>query len=276
MINVNEAISPYENYCDGYGNPGSSGKGYFVGLALGVDKAKLKFNHIGSDRLDGINAFDRAEVSDVNIGQINMINVSSFCGPQGLIWGYHVVQPKKLFTPHSLFPQGVITYRNKSIPVYSAGSIIDASRSLFGTLDHKRYPLHPGAHIPCAGKNIKREGPANLYCSVGVGIAENSDKNANLIMEDVGEIPFHLNEEEKNTYKSSILEKLAMSILAIGKNQKVRYKEMFVEIRDINVEPGEIGCALVAAPYFTLARRAIPKKSYNLAEISLQKWANLV
>lgn len=257
MTEVDQALGKYTKYCDGYGNPGASGSGYFVGLALGIGVAKLQFNHIGSSWLDSINAFDKAEVSDVNIGQMNMITVSSFCGPHGSFWGYHIAKQKNLYKKHRLLPKGSILYRKKSVPVYSAEPLIDATRELFGTKDKKKFPLKPGAHVPCAGKHITKEGPAQLYCGVGFGIAENGERDANLIMEDVGEIPYDIPEEERNHYKRSILENIAKSIMAVGKNQGVKYKEIFVDIKDTHVAPDEIGCALVAAPYFTLAQKAV-------------------
>ena len=138
MINLKEYISPFERYCDGYGNPGASGKGYFIGLTFGIGKTRVEFEHEGTSILDEINSFDRAEVEDVNIGQINMVTVSSFCGPIGAIWGYHVLRPKN-FTTHKFFPQGHIKGKTSLIPVYSASSIVDATRALFGTVEQKKF-----------------------------------------------------------------------------------------------------------------------------------------
>lgn len=273
MINLDEAIGPFEKYCDGYGNPGASGKGYFVGLMFGIGKTKIRFEHEGTSLLDNINAFDKAEVMDVNIGQINMTQVSSFCGPIGKIWGYHVLKPKK-FEPHKYFPKGSLKVGSSYIPIYSASPIVDATRSLFGTIDDKRFPLLPGSHVPCAGKHITEKGPRHIYCGFALGIAKNQEQNANLFMEDLGDIPIYIKGTEVEVeYREKILENLAKSVLAIGENQGVRYKEIFVEMQDVVIQPDEIGCALVAAPYFTLAKSAIPQRGINMLEsISLSEW----
>lgn len=273
MINLEEIIGPFEKYCDGYGNPGASGKGYFVGLMLGVGKQKIEFVHDGISILDNIISFDKAEVEDVNIGQINMTKVSSFCGPVGAIWGYHVLKPKT-FSAHPYFPKGKIKAGSSYIPVYSASSIVDATRVLFGTVDEKKFPILPGAHVPCAGKSISEKGPRHIYCGFALGIARNQEHNASLFMEDSGDIPLYIKgTEAEDEHKERILNNLAMSVLAIGENQGVRYKEIFVEMRDIVIQPGEIGCALVAAPYFTLAKNAIPKEGINaLCDMELKEW----
>ncbi len=273
MIDLKEYISPYERYCDGYSNPGASGRGYFIGLTFGIGKTHVEFEHEGSSILDDINSFDKAEVEDVNIGQINMITVSSFCGPIGAIWGYHVLRPKT-FVPHPFFPEAKLIQNGKTIPVYSASSIVDATRALFGTLENKKFPLLPGGHVPCAGKSIKKKGPSHIYCGFALGIAKNQDENANLMMEDLGEIPLYIKGTERESdYRHKILENLAKSVLAIGENQNVRYKEIFVEMHDVVVQPGEIGCALVAAPYFTLAQSAIPKSGIqSLVDMDVTTW----
>jgi histidine decarboxylase len=277
MINLDESISPFEKYCDGYGNPGGSGKGYFVGLMFGIGKTKIKFDHEGTSILDDINAFDKAEVEDVNIGQINMVTVSSFCGPIGAIWGYHVLKPK-VFKPHPYFPKGRIKYKKSYVPVYSASALVDATRALFGTVDNKRFPLLPGSHVPCAGKSIIEKGPRHVYCGFALGIAKNQEENANLFMEDLGDIPMYIKGTEvESKYREKILQNLSMSVLAIGENQGVRYKEILVEMQDVVIQPGEIGCALVAAPYFTLAQNAIPKEGINaIINMDLKEWEKKV
>ena len=75
---VKGAVGPNETYCSGYGEPGASGRNYVLGLVLGTGLAKFNLRHDGSQLLDEINAFDRAEVAETNLGQINMTIVSSF------------------------------------------------------------------------------------------------------------------------------------------------------------------------------------------------------
>ncbi len=274
MNDLHEYISPYDTYCDGYSSPDASGNGYFIGLAMGIGKCKREFTHDGNSILDEINAFDKAEVHDVNIGQINMSIVSSFCGPVGAIWGYHVVRPKHLFSPHPYFPKAKVSRNGIQAPVYSAQPLIDATRALFGTVDDRRFPLLPGAHVPCAGKNIKQIGPRHIYAGFGLGIAKNQKKDANLLMEDLGDLPMYIKGTDREAeYKGIMIENIAKSVLAIGENQHVAYKEIFVEIKDVFVQPDELGCALVAAPYFTLARHAIPSRGIEmLQKLSLDEW----
>jgi len=78
------AISPFENYCDGYGCPGAKGNGYVSTLKVSAGTVEKTDDLL----LDGIVAYDRAEATDAYIGQINMITASSFCGIAGQVWGY--------------------------------------------------------------------------------------------------------------------------------------------------------------------------------------------
>jgi histidine decarboxylase len=265
-----DATSPYENYCNGY----QSEKNYFVGLTFGIGKTQMEFTHEGTSILDDINAFDRAEVEDITIGQINMIIVSSFCGPQGSVWGYHVARPKNLYKPHPYLPEGKVTRGKHTVAVYSAHALVNATKELFGTVKKKKFPLMPGSMVPCAGKHIQKRGPAHIYCGFGLGVVKDGEKNANLFMEDLGEIPLYIQgTNREKAYKHDLLENIAKSVLAIGENQKVEYKEIFVELKDLTVQSNEIGCALVAAPYFTIARNAVPKKGIEfLQKMSLDEW----
>ena len=274
MINLAHAIGPYDDYCNGYGSLPASGDGYFIAFVLGVGRAKLELHHEGSYLLDSINAFDRAEVADSAIGQINMITVSSFCGPKGVIWGYHTTRAASLYTPHPVFPQAIVYDDNREIPVYSALPLIDAARALFGSVTHKRFPLFPGSHVPCAKKSITMRGPKHIYCCLAIGIAQYPEKDATLLMEDVGELPVYVSgTNEEKTYRTAILKNTAQSIVAIGKNQHVVYKEIFVGMKDVVVRSGEVGCVLAAVPYFTLARKAIPTGNIQrLRNISLDEW----
>ena len=62
------AISPYENYCDGYGAPGAQGNGYVSVLKVSVGTVEKTDDFL----LDGIVSYDRAEINDAYVGQINM------------------------------------------------------------------------------------------------------------------------------------------------------------------------------------------------------------
>jgi histidine decarboxylase len=258
MFDISKAVSPYKNFCLGYGNSETSANSYLVGLTFGVGKSRITLNHEGSKNLDEINVFDIAEASGAYMGQINMVTVSSFCGPMGAIVGYDIFRQNKLFKAHRFFPEGKILFRKNKIPVFSASPLVEATKKIFGTVDDRKFPIIPGSIVPCATKDIVKEGPVHIYSGFGVGIAKDHKKDAHLFMEDKGEIPLHVQGEEiEFEYKHKILENIAKSIVEIGKNQRVFYKEILVEMVDVIVQPGEIGCALVAAPYFTLAKNAI-------------------
>jgi histidine decarboxylase len=293
-----EAISPYDNYCDGFGSPGASGKCYMTGIVLDVGVTEKKYSHEGSIVLDSILSFDKAEVESVNIGQINMVTVSSFCGLAGLVWGYDIAKHPKIHQPHQLFPQAAVSdiYFKTTVPVYSAVPLKEATYRLFGTMSKKRFPLLPGAHVPCAGKHINLKGPKHIYAALALGIAKNRDEDACVFMEDIGEII--VMEEDNKTVKfmannkdfdhsekllefheqiaktkNKILENLANSVLEIGKNQKIEFKEIFVDIVDIVINENQIGCALVAAPYFTIAKNSLPANNIEkLTELDLFSW----
>lgn len=252
-----KALSPYDEYSEGYGNTGSSGNSYVLGFHLGTASVKTEFSHIGSIMLDEINAFDLAETKGPYIGQINMSTVSSFCGPQGLVLGYDIMQPKNLYKES----YGKVEFKGTKAMVYSLEPLIDATEKMFGTVDKRVFPLRPGSHVPFANKTIKADEPCIIFSCMAIGIAEDREKDACLLMEDVGKI------ENKGLgpyiqFKEEIIEKLAKSVLAIGHNQRVKYKEIFAGIRFQVVKKGEVGCALVAAPYFTLARNSLSK--FNL------------
>ncbi len=246
-----------------------------MAIALGVGVAEKQLSHSGSSVLDQTNAFDKAEVDDVYLGQTNMITVSSFCGPHGSIWGYHLAKQK--LKPHGLIPSGTFSYKGKSIKVLSAAPLIDASRSLLGTVNHKIFPILAGSHIPCANKSIMDSGPCILYGAIGIGIPKNSEIDACLMMEDVGHIPLGMSPKELDNSKRQILESMVKSIILISNNQKIEYDQVMIEIKETIVSESEVGCALVAAPYLTLAQNAIPKQGINsLLNMTLQEWQNSI
>lgn len=248
---LKEAVSPYDEFCEGYGNMGSSGNSYILGVVLSVAKVEKRFSHKGSSLLDEINAFDQAEVSDTFLGQINMSTVSSFCGPQGLILGYDLFPETQVLQESNVFEE-----IDGNTIVYHIEPLLIATKKLFGTVSDKRFPLRPGAHVPCAGKSIKVNGPGIGYSAIAIGIPSDRSKNACLLMEDVGVIPeYYWNDVEY--YRKFELRNISRSIIQIGNNQKVKYETILTGVRFLKAEQGEIVCALVAAPYFTIAKKAV-------------------
>ena len=250
----------YEDYCSGYQNTGNVGNGYLLGMVIGVGKTKVSNIKEGSDNLEKIDAFDRAEVEDTNIGQINMITVSSFCGPMGKIWGLDLAKSEELYDKDEYTPSGV----------YSLKPLMQATKSLLGTIEDKRFPFMPGSHVPCASKYITSSEPTVIYSSLTIAIPKDRQKNACLLMEDIGEV-----NSINNETKTRLLERAVESVSRIGDNQKVLYNEIFTDLKMVKISKGEAGCALVAAPYFSIAKNAIPSDK-SLNEISLSEWEKLV
>lgn len=270
--NLKYALSPYPNYCEGYGNIGASGNCYILGLTLGVGITTVDCTHEGSTLLDEINAFDLAEIDGPYIGQLNMSTVSSFCGPQGLIWGYDIAKTNELYT--NVVSDKPIEYKGNLINAYDAGALVDSTKKLFGTINNKRFVIRPGAHVPFAGKHKIITNKGVIYAGVGLGIPKDRETNACILMEDIGVKKNELFETDEKT----ILENLAKSIIKIGINQGISYKECFVAIKTCVISENQVGCALVAAPYFTIAQNAIPKDNIGnpdypkMATITLDEW----
>ena len=265
--NIHDAISPYKQYCDGFKSPGASGGSYINSLILSIGKSSTDFYNDGSETINGIVAYDNAEIETAYIGQINMTIVSSFSGPNGLIWGYDLVQPDDLRKPHPLVEGKMVTSKN-ILNVYDINPLLKASQALFGTNRKRHFPFIPGAHVPCAGRFIIKRGPCHIYSAMSISIPKDRSKSASLLMEDVG----HFSKDEDNS-RRVILSNIINSALVIGKKQDIGFKNIYVGIRDKQVEDGEIACAMAIMPYFSLAQKAVINNNYKkLLDISLIDW----
>lgn len=262
---IKKFLSKEKKYCEGF-FANSKGNNYFLGINFSVAKTPIKFSHKGSQILDCINAFDLAEIKEINIGQINMMTVSSFCGPKGKIWGLDACSIKQKVNLDINVKQN-----NKKIPVYDINHLKNAFKELVGTIESPRFSFLPGSHVPCAVKTISVRGEKIIYSALGLGIPEDRNKNACLLVEDVGYIP---KKSDLKKYKKNILENLAKSVLEIGKNQNIKYNEIFAGITDLQIGKNEIGCALVACPYFLLAEKANPAEK-NIFKLSLNEWKKI-
>jgi histidine decarboxylase len=265
---INSSISSEDKFLEGF-FASSKTNTYFLGINFAVAKTKKDLSHDGSSVLDKIKVFDLAETGAANIGQINMMIVSSFCGPKGLIWGYDVCKTAKETNKWNIV---CINNAGEEIKIYAIENLVEALKKLTGTIEKPRFPFLAGSHVPCACKQITIENEGIIYTALGIGIPEDRTKNACLLMEDVGTIP--LDVQDINNYEKEILKNVIRSILKVGKNLRVQYKEIFIGIKEIKVEKGEIGCALVAAPYFTLAKDGLPYEK-ELPELTIDEWENL-
>jgi len=265
---VNGAIGPFDDYCDGYGNPGASGLGYISVLKLSTGTVVKNLDTV----LESIVSYDRAEKNDAYAGQINMLAASSFNGINGAVWGYDLARHDGLIDG-SIKP----TMRRKrhdgaEIPVYPVAPLLEAGERLFGTAASRRFPLLPGSHVVCATKDTTVSGPTSVWSAIALAIAEHRDRDSSLFIEDVGQdIPGGTQAERENVLHAR-MEHIVDSVVLCGEDQDVKYKEMFVGFKMEWVPEGHVGCALTCAPYLVLAKNAAPDPASDLLDMSLSQW----
>jgi histidine decarboxylase len=259
---VKSAISPYDQYCVGYSGQGN----YLTALVMGAGVFKKTFSHSGSEVLDKIMAYDQAEIAEAYIGQINMSIVSSFCGPQGLIWGYDLAKKEDISLP-AFLPTFQVQKEFEGVKLKNGENLRKAATALFGTNEERHFPFLPGSHVPCAGRTYIKSGPTILYGAIAIGIPEDRGKAGCLLMEDVGEIT--ASEGIIGPIKEKLMFNAIKSAMEVGKNQKIKYQEVFIDFITKKIEPDEMGCVLVAMPYFLLAREAFNE---GLLNQNLKEW----
>ena len=271
---VNGAVGPFDDYCDGYGNAGSSGLGYISVLKLETGIVLMDMDTL----LEGIVSYDRAESTGAYVGQINMIAASSFTGLNGAAWGYHLAKAESI-ADGSLQPLFTRERRDGTeIPVYSVEPLLDAGKRLFGTIEERRFPLLPGAHVKCAVKSNTVKGPNSVWCAIALAIAEDREKDSNLFIEDCGDSIPSDSDEERVAYLDQLMENIATSVIRCGDDSNVKYKEVFVGYKTEWVPEGYVGCALTCAPYTVLAKKAVPegKTADAILEMTISEWEKAV
>ncbi len=275
------AISPFDDYCDGYGMPGAKGQGYVSVLKISTGIAEKSDDLL----LDGIVTYDKAEASDAYIGQINMITASSFNGLIGSIWGYDLAvageirnnSQKPLFT--------IKQYDGSFMPVFDAAPLLKAGQALFGTEKARRFPPAPGGQIICANKSVVSYRPAKsrpnsdrgeaygVWCYLSISIARDRSKAASLFIEDVGTWTKNARENDMVKFLKKHQKSVAKSIIDCGRNQSVLYDRTYMAYAYVMMKPGQVGTALTVAPYVTLAKKAIPGGNFAVLEtMSLKEW----
>ncbi len=270
---LNGAVGPFDNYCDGYGNNGTSGLGYVSVLKLQTGKVKADMDVV----LEGIVSYDRAESLGAYVGQINMVAASSFNGLNGAVWGYHLSKEESI-ADGSIKP--MFTKKRSDgveIPVYSVEPLLRAGEKLFGTAEKRKFPILPGAHVNCAVKDKTVKGPTDVWCAIALAIAEDREKDSNLFIEDAGDSIPRESEEDRVAYLNQLMENIATSIVRCGDDNKVKYKEIFVGFKTEWIPEGHVGCALTCAPYVVLAKNAIPKSGpASMLEMTVSDWEKAV
>ena len=253
-------VGPFERYCSGCGMEPMAA--YVTTPLIGLGVAPLRDLPGNSHLLERIVAFDRAEGEWANVTQTNMVTVSSFNGLQGLLWGYDLL-PQPL-VPHSLI---------KDPAVFDAAPLFAATRSLYGTLCEKRFPIAPGQHLLCASKAFYQSGPCRLYGTLAIGIPEDRSRNADLFMEDHGALEETEDEALRQEQEEQAITRLVDAVRQIGENLGIRYMATFASFRARSVQDDEIGCVLTAAPYIYLARKAVPENDPDLlTRMTLPQW----
>lgn len=270
---VKGAIGPYAAHCDGYGNPGAGGTGYVAVLTLKTAQTPKELAIPGQlgEGLDATVAFDQAEASGAYLGQINLVTVSSFVGPNGAVWGYDVA---KAAEPIERKPAKAAELPAiGGIPVRSLEPLLDAGTRLFGSRDEPRFPLLPGTPVIAAHKEISAAGPTTVWCGIALAIADDRKTNANLVMEQCGEYKPQPDGVSEDQYFRQARENLAKSVARVAKNQNVKYREILLGLKQESVREGYVGHAMATVPYVVLAREAVPLGGVErLPKMSLTDW----
>ncbi|MGO9083439.1 MAG: histidine decarboxylase, pyruvoyl type [Streptosporangiaceae bacterium] len=263
---VDGAVGPFDDYCDGYGNPGASGLGYVCVLKLSTGTVAITTDTV----LQGIASFDRAARNDAYAGQINMIAASSFSGLNGAVWGYDLARHDGL-TDGSIKP---VMMRERhdgaQIPVLPVAPLLEAGERLFGAEAQRRFPLLPGAHVACATKDITAGGPTSVWSAIALAVAEDRERDASLFIEDAGHD--RVTHADRESAAQNRMASIVDSVILCGADQDVKFREIFIGFKQVWVPEGHVGCALTCAPYLVLAKNAVPDPASRLLSMSLSQW----
>lgn len=274
------AISPYENYCDGYGAPGAQGNGYVSVLKVSVGTVEKTDDFL----LDGIVSYDRAEINDAYVGQINMLTASSFCGIAGQVWGHDLAAHNDIIDKKIKPVLEIDQYDGSKLHVYDAKPLLEAGIELFGTEKERRFTLLPGAHTICANKGITayrpkedrplKEGEAyGVWCFIALSLSADRDNCADLFIEDAGLWTKNDSAEDLKAFLEDHRKSVAWSVVSCGQDSHVLFERTYVGFSYTIMKPGEIGTSLTCAPYVSLARNAVPSTGFNsLNKLSLKEW----
>eukprot|EP00903_Cladosiphon_okamuranus_P001834 g1832.t1 len=237
-----------------------SNRGYVCIPKLSIGKVTSDVQEPG---LRDILAFDRAEKNGAYVGEINVIQVSSFCGLNGAIWGYDVAASNW----QANAPLLEVSQGDRTLPVNDLLPVIEAGSSLLGTAAKKRYRISPGSFVPAAVKLKMVSGPAIAWCALGIGIAKDRTTNADLFMETAGSVV----EDDFEGLRHRIVRDMAKSVVECGWDTP--FERVFVGVKAEFVEAEEHACALTMVPYLTLPASLEPNKDPAvLAGMSLEEF----
>lgn len=259
---IRSAVGSEREYCTGAGF--APADCYVTAQTISIGIAPCLPIACGSAHLNHTVAYDAAEVCAVNLGQTNMIAVSSFCGVNGVILGHDLLKVEHANHPEIESFDGM--------QVLDLLPLEEAAVALFGTVRRPQFPFAPGEHVPCAYKTFSIEGEGVVWGALALAIARDRRRNADLFMEElggergIGEISEHA--------RARILASLLRSVSQVGLNLNIEYKEVYVGIKQAGVPSGYQGCALTAVPYFKMARGAVcTTDAAGLANTTLREWS---
>lgn len=271
-------VGPFDNYCDGIGQPGAAGLGYVSTMKLATGLADVS-DYDEDSVLEGIVAYDKAEKANAYIGQINMGTASSFCGTMGRLWGYDLAVAPDLYD--NPIPGDYVQYDGTPLPVYNAQPLLQATQQLFGTEADRRFPPAPGAYVVCANKSVTAAYDAanvtSVWCYIAISITRDRNNSADLFIEDAGRFPADAGSNPGDDVGMWLYEhigKVINSIIACGKDQSVVYEKTFIGWTYVDVTPNMVGTALTCAPYITLAKNAVVGDFDNMRGMPLQTWSD--
>ncbi len=245
----------------GYGFGGlaiDAGDSYVNSCILTTGVVKMDEGKFPLDQgLENIVSYDRAEKNDAYIGEINMIQTSSFNGIRGVMWGLDLaIDPEiKSGKLPVLFN---IEEGETSIPVYSMQPLQKAARQLFG-LEKQRHiaPLR-GSNVICAEKSYTTSGEQVtaggwVWALLLFAVAKDRVEHSSLFIEDAGYYKPDMNKDQVISALNDKCGGMATAAALCGIDQSTEYEKMFVGYKVTKVNPGEVGCALTCAPYVTLS-----------------------
>lgn len=264
--NINNAISPFERNCAGYGF-GHYSRGYITTVKVSTGKVEANLDTGLSD----IISYDRAAKNDAYFGQVNVLTATSFTGSHGAIWGYDLAVAEEISGKTMKPLSTIVRHDNSIIPIYDMAPLLNATERLFGTESVLRFPLLPGSMCIAAQKAAISDGtgPATMFAMLALAIAEDRNKHASLFLEDCAAKQFPYDE---------LVQKVATSIILVGGNQNVLYKEIFIGYKEITVPKGYIASVKAVAPYILLAPAAIPCSlaASDLVNMTINQWEESV
>ena len=269
---INICVGSYENWCASAGI--LPGGGYIAAPLIGFGLCADEAEH-SSPMLQSIVAFDRAESSTANLTQTNLIRVSSFCGVNGLLWGYDLARQ-----PLPASRRVCRCVRRAKNGDLRLGHCARRRKPLLGTAKEPHFSIAPGEHLVCAYKSHTVRGACRLYGAMAIAIAADRSRHADLFMEDHGVFSgsesVDTNNQDVQTQESRMLRHLLRSVEQVGENLGVEYSKVFIGLRSWWVPEGHVGCVLTAAPYLHLAQNAVPGQPSDLLDMTLDKWVSAV